>query len=251
MASSRDSYNEAKIDIFISWPKEVVEYYRKCLEPDINSMANWSAKEFGFELVSTNAAESHNAVIKRKNYNNLPMRLDDMMLSCLRNVELTLNKIDRSLYRVGGDYALLDELFPLYPTQDCPTLREITAKQIKDRRIEARVHLEKYQRSITAKPKYVYTPIYRYRKWESFEDYWREEIDTHPGAKMLGGYRFNWKGLHCGFVSQWHLGPKLLLHLFCNLLSYYGGFWIGGLRKDRIIEDSSCTRHDEKPTEEK
>ena len=164
MASSRDSYNEAKIDIFISWPKEVVEYYRKCLEPDINSMANWSAKEFGFELVSTNAAESHNAVIKRKNYNNLPMRLDDMMLSCLRNVELTLNKIDRSLYRVGGDYALLDELFPLYPTQDCPTLREITAKQIKDRRIEARVHLEKYQRSITAKPKYVYTPIYRYRK---------------------------------------------------------------------------------------
>ena len=158
MADSKDAYNDAKIDIFMEWPKVVVDYYRKCLEPDIESMANWTAKEFGFELVSTNAAESHNAVIKRKNYDNLPMRLDDMVLSCLRNVQLTGNKILRSLYRVGGDYALLDQLFERYQTKNCPMLQEITTKQIKDRRIEAREQSEKYHRSTPAKPKYTYKP---------------------------------------------------------------------------------------------
>ncbi len=117
-------------------------YFKKYIDPDMQRMGYWALKECSTDhLLTTNQAESFNAVLKRFTKNE-KLAVDLMVLKLYEISKHFERRTARGLASIG-DYTLLEHLRPQYACQEIQLPNSETSTDIINRiRSSSSIELE-------------------------------------------------------------------------------------------------------------
>lgn len=122
--------------------QEFVSYYHENIHLDMDKMANWAFREYGFTLMTSNQAEGYNSFLSlwtegKEN------SLDMLVIIVLEAVELSLCRVKRGRYGLEDAYTLRPFLASKYPPDPSILMPVPTDRQAVVDRIKARLAAER------------------------------------------------------------------------------------------------------------